>query len=80
MKYRQIIYASAMIVLGFIQSAPAFFMLASTIIPVVVLGLLWLLLLGKFWTSTRIGRWLFREMWRSTLRLESFMRPPLGKC
>lgn len=75
MKARQIIYSSTIIVLGFIQSVPAFVMLASTNILIILLGIIWGILLGIFWSSTIIGRWYFRELWRSTLRLESFVLP-----
>ena len=79
MRQRQIVYASTIIVLGFIQSVPAVFMLASTNIVVCALGILWAVALGGFWSSTIIGRRFFRELWRSTLRLENFMFPPLGE-
>lgn len=75
MTARQIIYASTIIVLGFIQSVPALIMLASTNILIILLGIIWGILLGIFWRSTIIGRWFFREMWRSTLRLENFILP-----
>lgn len=75
MKERQIIYSSTIIVLGFIQSVPALIMLASTNIIVILLGIFWGILLGIFWRSTIIGRWFFRELWRSTLRLENFILP-----
>ena len=75
MTARQIIYASTIIVLGFIQSVPAFVMLASTNIIVILLGIIWGILLGKFWSSTIIGKWYFRELWRATLRLENLMFP-----
>ena len=75
MKARQIIYSSTIIVLGFIQSVPAFVMLASTNIIVILLGIFWGIVLGIFWSSTIIGRWFFRELWRSTLRLENFILP-----
>lgn len=75
MKARQIIYSSTIIVLGFIQSVPALIMLASTNIIVILLGIFWGILLGLFWRSTIIGRWFFRELWRSTLRLENFILP-----
>lgn len=75
MEARQIIYSSTIIVLGFIQSVPAFVMLASTNILIILLGIIWGILLGIFWSSTIIGRWYFRELWRSTLRLESFVLP-----
>jgi len=79
MRKRQIIYASTIIVLGFIQAVPALVMLASTNILLIVLGILWAVALGTFWSSTIIGRWFFRELWRSTLRLENLMFPPLGE-
>ena len=75
MKARQIIYSSTIIVLGFIQSVPAFIMLASTNIIVILLGIFWGIVLGIFWSSTIIGKWYFRELWRSTLRLENFILP-----
>ena len=78
MKARQIIYSSTIIVLGFIQSVPAFVMLASTNILIILLGIIWGILLGIFWSSTIIGRWYFRELWRSTLRLENFMLGNIG--
>lgn len=75
MKARQIIYSSTIIVLGFIQTSPIFLCLASTIILLNVLGILYGILLGAFWSSTIIGRWFFCELWRSTLRLENFILP-----
>ena len=75
MKARQIIYSSTIIVLGFIQTAPAFLMLASTNIIVILLGIFYGVMLGIFWSSTIIGKWFFRELWRSTLRLENFILP-----
>ena len=75
MTARQIIYSSTIIVLGFFQSVPAFIMLASTNIIVILLGIFWGILLGIFWRSTIIGRWYFRELWRSTLRLENLILP-----
>lgn len=78
MKARQIIYSSTIIVLGFIQSAPAFICLASTNILIIVLGIFYSIVLGIFWSSTIIGRWYFRELWRSTLRLENFMLGNIG--
>nr|DAI84330.1 MAG TPA: hypothetical protein [Caudoviricetes sp.]DAV76097.1 MAG TPA: hypothetical protein [Caudoviricetes sp.] len=75
MKARQIIYSSTIIVLGFFQSVPAFMCLASTIILLNVLGVLYGILLVYLWRSTIIGRWFFRELWRSTLRLENFILP-----
>lgn len=75
MTARQIIYSSTIIVLGFIQSVPALLCLASTNIIVIVLGIFYSILLGIFWSSTIIGRWFFKELWRSTLRLENFILP-----
>ena len=75
MKARQIIYSSTIIVLGFIQSVPALLCLASTNIAIILLGIFWGIVLGIFWSSTIIGRWYFRELWRSTLRLEKFILP-----
>lgn len=75
MKARQIIYASTIIVLGFIQTSPIFFCLASTIILLNVLGILYGILLAYIWSSTKKGKWYFRELWRSTLRLENFILP-----
>lgn len=72
MRQRQIIYASTIIVLGFIQMIPCAMLLGSTIIGI-VLGIIYSIALGKFWGSTKIGRWYFRELWRSTLRLENIM-------
>ena len=78
MKARQIIYSSTIIVLGFIQSVPALLCLASTNIIVIVLGIFYSILLGIFWSSTIIGKWFFRELWRSTLRLENLMLGNIG--
>ena len=75
MTARQIIYSSTIIVLGFIQSVPALLCLASTNIIVIVLGIFYSILLGIFWSSTIIGKWFCRELWRSTLRLETFILP-----
>lgn len=73
---RRSIYDSAIIVLGSIQAIPCVLIFSSTIIAV-VLGILYSLCLAFFWSSTIIGRWFFRELWRSTLRLENLMRPGL---
>ena len=67
--------ASTIIVLGFMQSFPALLCVASTNIAIILLGIVWGILLGVFWSSTIIGRWFFRELWRSTLRLENFILP-----
>lgn len=73
---RQIIYSSTIIVLGTIQALPCVLVFSSTIIAC-VLGIFYALALGYFWSSTIIGRWFFRELWRSTLRLENLLRPEL---
>ena len=78
MTVRQIIYSSTIIVLGFFQALPALLCLASTNIHVILLGIIWGVLLGKFWSSTIIGKWYFRELWRSTLRLENLMLGNIG--
>ena len=75
MKARQIIYASTIIVLGFFQALPALLCLTSTNIIVILLGIFYGILLGIFWSSTKKGKWYFRELWRSTLRLENFILP-----
>ena len=75
MKARNIIYSSTIIVLGFIQTSPIFICLASTIILLNVLGILYGILLAYIWGSTKKGKWYFRELWRSTLRLENFILP-----
>lgn len=78
MRARNIIYSSTIIVLGFIQSAPAFICLASTIILLNVLGILYGILLVYIWSSTKKGKWYFRELWRSTLRLENLTLGNIG--
>ena len=78
MKARQIIYSITIIVLGFIQSVPALLCLSSTNIAIILLGIFWGILLGIFWGSTIIGKWYFRELWRSTLRLENLMLGNIG--
>ena len=78
MRARNIIYSSTIIVLGFIQSAPAFICLASTIILLNVLGILYGSLLVYIWSSTKKGKWYFRELWRSTLRLENLTLGNIG--
>jgi hypothetical protein len=72
MKARQIIYASTIIVLGFIQMLPCALILSSTIIGV-MLGFFYSCALGIFWSSTIIGKWFFRELWRSNLRMEKLL-------
>ncbi len=73
---RQVIYSCAIMVLGTIQALPCVLLFSSTIIAF-VLGVFYTLALGYFWSSTIIGRWFFRELWRSTLRLENLLSPGL---
>lgn len=73
MSNKQLIYSSAIIVLGFFQVFPVFICLASTNIAIIVLGIFWAILLGIFWASTKIGRLYFKEWYRCTLRLEKFI-------
>ena len=54
MSNKQFIYSSAIIVLGFFQTAPAFLMLASTNIAIILLGIFWSVLLASVWSSTII--------------------------
>ena len=63
------IYDSTIIVLGSVMFLPCLMLFSSTIIAI-VLGILYSACLAIFWSSTMIGRWFFRELWRSTLRLE----------
>lgn len=72
MNHRQIIYSSAIIVLGFFQAFPCFLIFSSTII-ISLLGVFYVIALGYFWRSTIIGKWFFRELWRSTLRIENLL-------
>ena len=79
MTNKQIIKSSTIIVLGFFQVCPVFLLSSSTIIGA-VLGLFWLVLLLYIWSSTRIGKWYFRELWRATLRLENFLFGNITDC
>lgn len=65
---------STIILLGIIQVLPLLAVLDSTIIGA-VLGIAYAFLLWRFWSSTIIGKWYFRELWRATLRLENLMFP-----
>lgn len=76
MKARQIIYANTIIVLGIIQAIPCMMMFSDTLFAV-ALGILYSVCLAYFWSSTIIGKRFFRELWRSTLRLENLLRPDL---
>lgn len=72
MRRRNEIYTSAIIVLGIIQTAPLMAVLTSTIIGI-VLGIIWLCVLGYFWNSTIIGRWYVSELYRSTEYWERYL-------
>ncbi len=74
---RQIFRASVVVALGTVQIAPCLLMLGSTIIAL-VLGVAYTAALAYFWSSTIIGRRFFRAFYRSTLRLENYIFPPLG--
>lgn len=76
MKQRRMIYDSTIIVLGAVMFAPCLMLFSSTIIAI-VLGFFYSLCLAFFWSSTIIGRWFFRELWRANLRLENYLFPPL---
>jgi hypothetical protein len=73
---RQTIYDSAIIVLGTIQAIPCMMMFSDNLFAV-VLGILYSVCLAYFWSSTIIGKRFFRELWRSTLRLENLLHPDL---
>lgn len=76
MKARQIIYSSTIIVLGFIQASPIFICLASTIILLNVLGILYGILLVYIWSSTKMASGISvscgdpRSAWRISSCLE----------
>ena len=70
---------STIILLGFIQLLPLVAVLSSTIIGI-VLGISYALLLGRFWSSTKIGRRFFRAWWRATLRMEKFLLGENAEC
>ena len=72
MRRRKVIYTSAIIVLGIIQTAPLMAVLTSTIIGI-VLGTIWMCVLGYFWNSTIIGRWYISELYRSTEYWERYL-------
>ena len=71
MRQRRMIYDIAITVLGAVQFLPCLMLFSSTIIAI-VLGFFYSMCLAIFWSSTIIGRWFFRELWRATLRLERF--------
>lgn len=78
MKQRRMIYDCTIITLATLQAVPCL-LLFSEAITVMVLGFLYSLFLAFFLSSTIIGRWFFRELWRATLRLEGYLFPPLGE-
>ena len=69
MTAKQLIKSGIVIMLGTIQFFPVLLLTCDSISGN-MLGVLYVILLLLFWRSTRIGRWYFRELWRSTLRLE----------
>lgn len=75
MKKRYFVYSSTIIVLGIIQATPLLAVLTSTIIGI-MLGIIWMCALWYFWSSTKIGSWYFRELWKST----EFMERELLGC
>ena len=74
MKQQQVIYASAIMVLAFIQLLPCLLVLCGSVIGTGI-GCLYILALGYFWRSTIKGKWFFRELYRSALRLENLLFP-----
>lgn len=74
MTKRQILRSSTIIVLGNLQLVPCLLILSSTIIS--VLGILYLLFLLYFWSSTRIGNGFFKNFMRENARLERFILKP----
>lgn len=74
MKQRRIIYACAIMTLAFIQLVPCLLVLSGSIIGT-GLGCIYIIVLTYFWRSTIIGKWFFRELWRSTLRMEDLLFP-----
>lgn len=74
MKQRQIIYASTIYVLASVQMLPCCMIFCGTVTGVVI-GFAYTLLLRYFWSKTKIGKWFFRELWRSALRIEKLLFP-----
>lgn len=77
MEQKQILRASLYVALGTVQMLPCLLIVSESIIVGFVPGLLYTILLSYIWSSTKIGRKFFREFYRSTLRLENLMFPPL---
>lgn len=69
MKARQIIYSSTIIVLGNLMALPLLLILSSTLISCVI-GVVYLVVLFYFMSSTRIGRRFFAAFYAANLRLE----------
>lgn len=74
MTKRQILRSSTIIVLGNLQLVPCLLILSSTIIS--VLGILYLLFLLYFWSSTKIGNGFFKNFVLENERLERFILKP----
>lgn len=75
MTKRQILRSSTIIVLGNLQLVPCLLILSSTIIAC-VLGLLYMLFLLYFWSSTKIGNGFFKNFVRENERLEKILLKP----
>lgn len=78
MKQKQILRASIIVALGTVQIAPCLMMFCEPLAGFAA-GVLYTTILSWFWHSTIIGRKFFREFYRSTLRLENYLLPPLEK-
>lgn len=66
---RRRIYDIAMSLAWIVALLPCLLVLNSTIIGT-ALGIIYTVLLASFVRGTSAGRWLFREVWKATLRLE----------
>lgn len=75
MTKRQILRSSTIIVLGNLQLVPCLLILSSTIIAC-VLGILYILFLLYFWSSTKIGNGFFKNFVRENERLEKILLKP----
>lgn len=75
---KQIIYDNVIILLAIIQTLPAITILTDTITGA-AFGTCYIALLWYFWRRTTIGKWFFREFYRSSRRIEGAMFPPLDK-
>lgn len=74
MTKRQILRSSTIIVLGNLQLVPCLLILSSTIIS--VLGILYILFLLYFWSSTKNGNGFFKNFVRENERLEKILLKP----